>query len=149
MHTETNKTHKQIQTKLGLPPKKRFSLLLSLVARLKALPPYVTPRGVTPSFRTSLGSNFSFNFLSVGLVLYAFSNFSPSGLYKVSLMCHHPSPSLGGFFQFHSSSSSSLFYLFIPRFIGKVPWNSTIFLKTRGSSNGSSSISLANSCSTE
>jgi hypothetical protein len=42
MHTEannkqTNKNH----TKHGLPPKKRFSLFMSLVARLKAMGYYV------------------------------------------------------------------------------------------------------------
>jgi hypothetical protein len=44
MHTEannnqTNKNH----TKHGLPPKKRFSLFTSLVARLKAMGYYVIP----------------------------------------------------------------------------------------------------------
>jgi hypothetical protein len=132
---------------MGCLPRSAFLYLTSLVARRKVMGYYVT--WVSSSLRTSLGSNLGFNFLSVFLVWYDLSNFSPSGSYKIIFMCHDPSPALGGLSHFHLHFSPSLFHLFISMLIGITHKNSIIFLKTRGSSKGSSSSSLAMSCSTE
>ncbi|GKD44182.1 hypothetical protein Tco_1268827 [Tanacetum coccineum] len=92
----------------------------------------------------SLGLSFSESFLDVGTDWRVLVNSSPSGSISLILACYAPSLFLGGLSQLIGFSIKSYdSHMFLLRFMGIAPKNSTILLNTGTSLKGLISASLA------